>query len=52
MMIVLNFLRLYQSRGAFDPAPGGGGGGDALIMEDGASYFLLEDGTSRILLES
>lgn len=25
--------------------------GDALLLEDGASYLLLEDGASRLLLE-
>lgn len=25
--------------------------GDALLLEDGASFFLLEDGTSKLLLE-
>lgn len=32
-------------------AAGGGGGADALLLEDGASYLLLESG-DRILLES
>lgn len=29
---------------------GSGGGGDALLLEDGTSFLLLEDGTSKLLL--
>ena len=45
------FIAIAGARQVYDPAAGGGGGTDAILLEDGSSYLLLED-TSHILLES